>query len=279
MPEKVANIEKIKRNGWKQGACLLIDKSTVVHTVTQCMQERLQPGMYIVLSQDCDILNFSLEKEPVVEVIAANQIQQCNAELNTGKNPRQLHLDTNVSNLFLEISPNNRHFISRGYLENYNPASIEITSRSLKILVNWIAKRYKRPGFPDAFNRRLDSKLIEKIKRILSNKAVNTRGLFIRLHSEEELPQSETYNVILKLLVPKFNYEDEATLTNIQNGFDKILGLLEAVKGIKIIEESCVQSEDDITLHHYLELKPWDFDYISFLNGEDGSETIGGIVV
>ena len=277
MQQKTVDFQRIEANGWKQGACLLVDASTEIYVTTQCMQERLPAGLYIVLSQDCDVLNFSLEKEPVEEVIAANQIQQCDAELNTGKNPRRLHLDTNASNLFLEVSPNNRYFIGRKYLENSNPALIDMTSRSLKILINWIAKRYKRPGFPDAFNRRIGSELIKKIKRVLSNEAINTRGLFIRLHSEEELPQSETYNIILKLLVPKYIYENQEGLISIQNGFDEILYLLEAVEGITAIEESCVQSEDDISLHHYLELKPWDFDYISFLNGEDG-DVIGSIV-
>jgi len=233
------------------------------------MQEQLPPGMYIVLSQDCDVLSFSLAKEPVVEVIAANQIQQDMPELNAGKNPRQLHLDTCESNLFLSVLPNNRYFVNRIYLEECKPSSVEITSRSLKLLINWIAKRYRRPGFPDAFNRRIDSKLIKKIKRVLSNEAINTRGLFIYLHSEKELSRDEDYKVLVKLLVPKVVYEDEGSLTRIKDGFDQLLGFLEIVKGIDIIDGSCVQSDDEVTLHQYLKLKQWDFDYISFLNGED----------
>jgi len=249
MEQKTVDSQKIEANGWKQGACLLVDESTVVHTVTQCMQEQLPVGVYIVLSQDCDVLNFSLEKEPVVELIAVKQIQQCNPELNTGKNPRRLHLDTNTNELFLEASPNNRYFISRAYLEFSSQSSIKITSRSLKILINWIAKRYKRPGFPDAFNRRIDSRLIKKIKRVLSNEAIDTLGLFIRLNSEKELPENQAYKLILKLVVPKDVYENEASLANIQEGFDQILNSLETVKGITILEGSCVQSEDDITLY------------------------------
>lgn len=54
----------------------------------------------------------------------------------------------------------------------------------------------------------------------------------------------------------------------------QIITILDQVNGIDVIEGSQVQSLDDISVHHYQQLKQWDFDYISFSNNEDG-ETIG----
>jgi len=269
MQQPTIEPQKIEKNAWKQGACLSVDESTEIYITTQCMQERLPAGLYIILSQDCDILNISLEKEPVVELLRANKVQQPNPELISGKNPRQLHIKIDETNECLEVFPHQRFFIARNYLEAQKANQILIIDRSLKILIKWINNRYKRPGFPHAFNCR-NSKIIKNIQKILSEEAKETYGLYIQLSSENELPENETYSILVKLLLPKNIYENEQQLLEIEKGFDLILSLLNNVKGIKTIEGSQVQSMDDITVHQYQELKKWDFDYISFINGENG---------
>jgi hypothetical protein len=64
------------------------------------------------------------------------------------------------------------------------------------------------------------------------------------------------------MLVPKEFYEDNQELSAIRDGFDKILLLFDRISGIEILASSQVQSMDEITLHDFLELKEWDFDYI-----------------
>lgn len=265
--------QKIKLNGWKQGACLLVEQPAEIYITTQCMQERLPEGRYIVLSQDCDILNGSMEKEPVVELIEANLIPQSNAEFMVGKNPRQLHVELTEKNCCFELLPHKRFFIAHSYLEAIEADAINFTGQPLKLLLNWIGKRYKRPGFPDEFNRRIDLKVIRKIKATLGDKAKNSLGLFINLSPEKELAPNDTYKIRVKMLVPKDIYENESMLSDIEDGFDQILLLLAGVKYLEVTEGSQVQSMNSITANDFFELKQWDFDYISFLNGKDG-ETI-----
>lgn len=105
MTQDKTDSHKIEKNGWKQGSCLYVDEATTIYTATQCMQEQLPAGLYLVLSHDCDILNPSLTKEPFVELIATSKIQQCNKELIAGKNPRQLHLYTNKKRLLSRSFP------------------------------------------------------------------------------------------------------------------------------------------------------------------------------
>lgn len=273
MQKAVLNSQLIESNGWNQGACLLIDQHKEIYITTLCMQERLPDGLYIVLSQDCDVLNGNIEKESVVELIEATRLPKINTEFLAGKNPRQLHLELIEQNCCLELLPHKRLFIARSYLEAFQADTLFLTGKSLKLLLNWITKRYKRPGFPDAFNRRIDSKVIKRIKTILSEKAINTLGLFIRLSPEQELSPSETYKILVKMLVTKDIYEVESNLPNIEDGFDQILLLLEGVKNLEVIEGLQVQSMDSITANDFYELKQWDFDYISFQNDNDG-ETV-----
>lgn len=53
-------------NGWKQGSCLLLDKK----------HKNVKKGLYVVISQDCDIANPDLRKEPYVEVMYTTEIKK-----------------------------------------------------------------------------------------------------------------------------------------------------------------------------------------------------------
>lgn len=258
----------IKQNGWKQGANLLVNASVEIYATTKCMKERLSEGLYFVLSQDCDILNPSLEKEPVIELIKANEIPKCDHKLTSGKNPRQLHITLDQENICLEFLPHNRLFIAREYLEQQYADQVEIMGKQLNMLINWTTKRYRRHGFPYAFNNRCKP-IMERIEPILRNEAKKIRGIFIRLNTDEELGADKTYKLIIKMLVPKEFYENKKELSAIHDGFDKILHLFDSIDGIEILPGSQVQSMDEITVHSYQELREWDFDYISFLNGDE----------
>lgn len=269
MKEKLINSQLVKQNGWKQGSCLQVDNKIEIYITTQCMQERLPDGLYVVLSQDCDILNKSLRKEPVVELIHANAIESGDPELTSGKNPRQLHLNIG-ENRHLEFLSHKRYYIARDLLETVQAATPLLTNQPLRALINWIVKRYKRHGFPDAFNSRIDSNTIKKIKKIIGVKAEKSLGLFIRIAPEEELTQDKIYKLYILLLVPKDVYEKEQELLQIEEAFEKIVDLLARVKGIEILAGSQVRSLDDLSVHRYSELKQLDFDYLSFEDGRDG---------
>lgn len=231
----------------------------------------LKNGLYIVVSQDCDILQTSLEKEPVIELISTQKIGSCNSDLMSGKNPRQLHIENKEQAIYLEFFPHNRYFIAREHLEPISSAEeFAVTGRSLKILINWITKRYKRPAFPDEFNRRISSKDIKKIKKVLSEEGKITKGLFVQIAPDKEIGQDEKYNIQVVMLVDKSEYDDSKKLVDIQNGFDKILQILDTITGLEVIEGSQVLSMDDVSMHRYSELKQWDFDYLSFINEEEG---------
>jgi hypothetical protein len=267
-----ADVLKIKQNLWRQGACLLVDATLKICTFPENRQELLSQGLYIVISHDCDILNPSLKKEPVVEVIKAEEItgDEYNGKFINGRNPRELHLKINQKNYRLTPFPQNRFFINRKYLETYSASQLEVEKP--KVIINWICKRYRRHGFPDSFNLRCKkSKVLEEIQDIFKQPlAQNIRGLFFRINTDKELPANEPYKIILKMLVPKESYKNPKIFPELQDIFDKIVVLISKIKGVILLDCSQMLSMDEVTLHEYQRLKEWDFDYISFLNGEDG---------
>lgn len=280
MQTESVDTNKIKNNGWKQGACLLVTESTKIYPYTQELP--LPSGLYVLLSHDCDILNSSQQKEPVVELIHAKEITKCINEFTSGKNPRQLHIDIIQGKHHLEFLPHNRLFITRKYLEIHPANKIEITEKQLKILTLWISKRYRRSAFPDVFNKRCKP-IVNNIKQIFNGAIKDTYGLFIYLSTEKELEPNETYKIIIRLLVPKDIYDNQEELLKIQDDFEKILILFNSIHGIKVLVNSQniggsqVQSDDDLTVYSWRKFKQWDFDYISFLNDENG-KTVNDII-
>ncbi|MDY0290101.1 MAG: hypothetical protein RBR15_14845 [Sphaerochaeta sp.] len=76
-----------------------------------------------ILSQDCDLLNPSLENEPFAEFFCGPNIIKVDTSLAYGKNPRKIHLAINTSTS-LSLSINHRIRIDRVLLselslENY----------------------------------------------------------------------------------------------------------------------------------------------------------------
>ncbi len=267
-PPKIDS-EKIEKNGWRQGAFLFIDDATKISIETPSRQDCLPEGLYVVLTQDCDLLNPDLQKEPVAELILGHEKPKPEPLLLSGKNPRKLHLKLNLTEKnCLEFLPQNRFFIARSYLENLK-SSETLELKDLKILIHWIVSRYKRAGFPNVFNERVSAK-VEAIKKILSGYCHNTLGVFMRLSTEKELPTDLSYSVSMLMLVEKLTYEQEDERKKIQEGFDKISELFLDVLGVDLLDDSEVKSMDAISAHEYGLLKQWDFDYLSFSNDKNG---------
>ncbi len=146
--------KKIQNNGWQQGKCLQINNPEPPFE---------EPGFYILISQDCDIVNPDFNKESYVEFLFAKKIASINKSFKN-ENPRILHLET--SSVKIEI--NAVHcpiFLPRQQLITLIPCEeIFIDGENRTRLVGWKTNRYKRPAFPDTFNRRRNSVKKEIVK-------------------------------------------------------------------------------------------------------------------
>lgn len=257
---------KIISNGWKQGSFLLAHNGIFLDK----NQNPLKDGLYMVISQDCDVVNHDLIKEPFVELLFMSEIQEEDGSFTNGKNPRKFHLQVlkDGSNKYLECLIYDKFFLSREHLANSIPISnFRIKDEDLPPFIQWIAKRYTRSAFPDAFNKRTRS-VINGIKSILKNDGGESFGLFVRLNTDRELDESEEYKLILNILFhPK--YSNDFSIAKFDSCLEKIEDQFSRVKGVALVQAQRL-SIDELTYFEFLLLKKWDFDYISLGVNADG---------
>ena len=86
----MSDIEKIIKNGWQQGACLHINKIEAPFN---------QQGLYVLISQDCDIVNPDFKKEHYVEFLFTTEPNSINSGYKHNKSPRILHLECPNKNI------------------------------------------------------------------------------------------------------------------------------------------------------------------------------------
>ena len=98
--------QKILENGWKQ-FCILDNQNGDI--------PGLPKNKYLIVNQDCDIVQRSFEKEKNVEVVQVIEIQKPNKSNTNLKNFRTPHIpfkDNGIDKHF-EINMGDRYFIER----------------------------------------------------------------------------------------------------------------------------------------------------------------------
>ncbi|NNM58272.1 MAG: hypothetical protein HKM04_00435 [Legionellales bacterium] len=250
--------QRIRDNGWKQGSLLKIDKPLAICDT----QKVLEIGIYIVVSQDCDIQTPSLQIEPYVEIILCQQKDKIDGNYTKGKNPRRIHisLSKGKEKMPFECEAKNRFFLQRSHLTMTKPCEEVFVSKDVVTdFINWLVKRYQRDAFPDNFNSRLDFDALRKIFKCEDHE--NICFILIRLHTEEELPSHECYQTSLILIIDEDISEFEKQKA--ENILEKLVKGIEKAKSIQVID-SDVLTLNDISANEFLELKRLDFDDFSF---------------
>ena len=209
----------------------------------------------ILLSQDCDVVHGSYEVEPSTELIRAEVSSVEEAIVRHGRNPRRLQLETGVG-AFLNLSIHDRWVVPRNELESHPPEpTLAVEGESLHVLVEWIAKRYTRPAFPDAFNeRRIGS--AKKIEKELKKNGKLITGLFLAISPNEECAAGESYQVALRVTATKETLAAKSVETDLVRTTKQIADALDACDGIDIVDHALV-SEAAFTLADLQYFQRW----------------------
>ncbi|HHS2948523.1 TPA: hypothetical protein ACTEL6_001730 [Legionella pneumophila] len=228
--------QKIRSNGWKQ-FCILDNQDGDIPEIPN--------GKYIIVSQDCDIVQRSFEKEKKVEIIQVTEVPKPNKSNTNLKNFRSPHIpfkDNDIDKYF-EIDMGQRYFIERKKLAEVSPITgIAFDKKTQKIIIELIKARYERTALPDAFNTRFP---LKKIKKLLKNHSQDTYSLFIDVHPEEELNESDEYHIRLIMLVIEREDAHEELLENI----------VEEINDRINVVEYRVKTLDEMSIGEYLEFK------------------------
>ncbi len=252
--------DRLRAQGWQQGSIL---SPEACEKLKLLRPERAQYG--IVLSQDCDVVA-ACETEDVVEVIAATFVEQVDPSALYGKHPRRLAVALDGSSQHFELNIRHRTYVAKPALAEFEPlTSFRVTRRDVRIMARWIAKRYTRDAFPDAFNLRLlaAKRPLEKLSKSESGRSV-TQVFIAMAEPEDELPPDQPYRIALW-----FAFRDDPSLgakrrADAERFASSFLEALRSCAGIDVSEETVVRSHAEISLEELESMKRFDLDFRSF---------------
>jgi hypothetical protein len=196
--------DAIAKLGWCQGAILDAKLAESARNHAPATVTVDDGDWLIVTSHDCDIVNFSLAKEPVVEVVRASVLpaKKVDKQQSSGRNPRtlQLAVDHGDQAVVLSLSVHERWFVPRDLLLQEAPAR-NLPDKERRLVAEWLAKRYIRSAFPTAFDLRWRAEL-KDWQKLLKTHSEWIQGIYLRLSTLDELPEGTPYKCHLFVAVP-----------------------------------------------------------------------------
>ena len=269
--------DELANRGWRQGAILGDALAKLAGEYAPRTVDLDGADWLILTSHDCDILNTSIDKEPVVEVLrmrtaAAGKV---NRGLSSGRNPRMLQLavDAREAPVVLSCGVHDRWTFPRFLLMRESPARC-LPDKERRLVAEWLAKRYIRAAFPTAFDQRWRS-MLKEWQKLLRKHSEWMQGVYLRLSTLDELPVETPYQCHLILAVPHRSRggSDWATKrTEIEEEVGAFWSQFEP--GIECAGVE-VQGTDEITLADIEPYQRFDADWVSF---EDETSTTPPVV-
>lgn len=268
LSNRVTDGHTVRDLGWRQGSFL---PPAEVRRLAEAHQA-LEATHAVILSQDCDLTHKELEVEPFAEILFLKQLERPNPGLVDGKSSRRLHVeaDQGGESLFLLAQPWHRIQIPRKELAATAPdGTISLKSDKLRILIEWVAERYTRTAFPDAFVNRINA-VDEKLKKLVKNHSSLFWRLLIRIEPSSELQESENYELMVTCVVHHRVWEDFEGQKNAKDVAGKLEAELKKCPGIELISFD-VDTDAELPLSILADYRTWDiFNYLTHrerLNG------------
>ena len=117
----------------------------------------------LVVTHDCDLPN---DREVEVEVIVGDVVDTLNKQFARARNVRRLHLAFDMTSgpqKFLELQITARQSIPKSLIADAKPDSDwTLSDEEKRALKQWLAARYGRPAFPNAFESYLRKNVSKK---------------------------------------------------------------------------------------------------------------------
>ena len=249
----------IAHYGWEQGSVL--KPADVGGVVTEPALKLGPDDVLIVVSQTCDLVHPSFVGEPFVEVLKAAKVTESNGNLTFGKNPRRLQFE--IAGVCYDASCHDRVRFKRELLVPLMPSLIhQLDQRTVRVIVEWISKRYTRPAFPDEFNRRIDPKR-SRLRDVLKRHAGPIDEILINLTPDGEVKPNIRYKLTVWLVMRECDYENTEKKAQAEAAVVPLETHLNSCDGIEVTECKVLR-ESAITLDDLRFLVPWDFDDLTF---------------
>lgn len=180
--------DRERKPSWSQGQILTPEAALAFHLVTE---EELASRFPLVITHDCD-LAAALDREPSAEILIGRSIEKLGSAANAKIARRlELALQSEAGSQAVELRAPDKRTIQKEALFEYAPRKdLWLTPSDRRILQRWLAARYRRAAFPEAFETRLRTKvdrrtLVDHIESILNDPGKWIRGLYFDLDDGE----------------------------------------------------------------------------------------------
>lgn len=206
-----------RKFSWRQGDALTNEAAKALN-----LQHPDNPGstVVVVISHDCD-LTAATEKEPKSEIIVGKRIDKLGGD-SYGKTARRLHIEYQSAEgpIALELIATDKQQISKPVLFEMDPRQdIWLDGRGAVILQRWLAARYHRAAFPEAFEDRLRAAnipgkrtLLKKLENILAVGGEHIRALLFDLDDGKDVERDSPSDLYqLGIIVLYDSLQDEPT--------------------------------------------------------------------
>lgn len=264
---------------WRQGDLLTQEAAASLPALNGAVTAKQR---VVVITHDCDLPN---DSEPWVEVIVADVLGAPDPQFSHAKNPRKLHLVYEAEGgqaLAIEL----RHAARRAIPKSAFAANAVKDGRALlpaeakRALKQWLAARYGRPAFPNAFESRLRkpagkrNTVERQIGKILEPQAKHLLALFFDLGEQRstEAPAGEPYALSIAVVYdaveggPQARQSAEQVASQLRELFEAAYG--PPADATEIALDACEAVADTaITLADLRRVDQWRLEYIS-LGGE-----------
>ena len=189
---------------WRQGS-LLTDAGALRLGLVQGLGTGHR---VVVVSHDCDLAS---DKEEAVEVIVGTTIDKPNKPYMYAKNPRQLHvgfMSQDDEMQYVELRHADRRPASKSSLSDADlDLRFTMPEQEKRALKQWLAARYGRPAFPNAFETRLRKRVgrksvAQRIVDTVETDSSHVVGLFFELAEtrDVELPEGQPYTLSIAII-------------------------------------------------------------------------------
>ena len=231
----------------------------------------------LVITHDCDLTN---DRELEVEVMVGDVVDKLNKQFARARNVRRLHLafDTPSGNQqFIDLQITAKQSISKSLIAGSKPDGGWVLSdeekRSLK---QWLAARYGRPAFPNAFETHLRKNVSKKetvedrLGKVLEKVSAHLVGVFFDLGENRaaELTDGTPYDLRITVVYDASEGGQPARLaaedvvSEIREIFQSAYGPPDAATEIAL--ESCEAVADiRFPLSDLRKVDQWRAEYIS----------------
>ena len=229
---------QLLNSGWRQGSILPPELAALVSPVLGGFESKSADWpvkrMYIVVSQDCDIVQADFRSEPTIEVILATKIPKQKDGYKYLRNPRMLHIGISSGaddkELAAEVRVAYRGFFDHALLLSHQPSQLAVDSKTAELLASFVSRRYLRDARPENFDLRLGDAR-DEFESLLGDHAEN--GIIFEILFEiepdvrEPLPDEEYIVKVIGVLKDQYDVIDRSrVLTQMDTLKERIRAIL-----------------------------------------------------